>query len=219
MKHWLVFAAALSVTLGVLFATIAIGKYETEHIYKPYWEDKAARESILRDVAAVGIKVQEGAAGVVVIGYRDQIGAVNREELISALNEVIKAAEGYTVYLLPWATDNTTRGFLAALYVGGFSVAEYLRGAVADVATTSEKLDRAHELVRTIVNTYGAYRPLGGSPYAMTPPIFVAVFRYDTSYVVYEPFTVGRDSTYRDWLLWVKTALENLKAGQGKVTP
>lgn len=219
MRHWLIFAIALVLTVGILFATVTIGIYEKEPLYKPYWENKAARDSILQDVAAVGIKVRDGDLGVVVVGFRDQIDAANRAELLSALNEVIKVADGYTVYLLPWATDNATRGFLASLYRGDFAAGDYLKGLAANITATDERLDKAYELVKTITNTYGSYRPLGGNPYSITPPIFVAVFRKDTTYVVYEPFTIGRDSTYRDWLIWVKTAFENLKKGQGKVTP
>jgi len=47
----------------------------------------------------------------------------------------------------------------------------------------------------------------------------VVIFRNDTAYVVYEPFTPGRDKSFTDWFQWVKTALENLRSGQGKVTP
>jgi hypothetical protein len=219
MNNWLIFATAFMVTAGLLLATVATGIYGKEPIYKPYWEDPAKRKTILDETSSVGILAQRGPQGVVVVGYRDQLNATYRTELLSVLDQLLKTAEGYTVYIAPWATDNATRSYLALLYNGQLTLDEYLRGKVINDTATSPKIDLALRLANMIAHAYGSYRPWRGNPVAEVPPIYVAIFRNDTNYVVYEPFTLGRDRTFTDWFQWVKTAFENLKSGQGKVTP
>jgi len=219
MNNWLIFAIALAVTAGVLLATIATGTYGKEPVYKPYWEDPNKRNTILANASSVGILAQRGPQGVVVVGYRDQLNATYRTELLAVLNELLKTAEGYTVYLAPWATDNATKRYLALLYDGQLTLSDYLQGKVVSGMATSPKIDLAWRLANMTAYAYGSHRPLGGAAVAQIPPIYVAIFRNDTAYVVYEPFTLGRDSTFTDWFHWVKTAFENLKSGQGKVTP
>ncbi len=217
MKNWLLFTLAFVVTLATLLATVAAGSREP--MYKPYWEDKAARQKALELISQVGVEVKRGDLGVVVVGYRDQIDAPNRGELLQTLSTLLKHVDGYTVYLAPWAIDNATKQYLSLLYLGKLSVDKYLRGEVATEAATSPNVDKALELARFLAEKYGSYHPLGGSRVFQTPPIYVVVFRNDTSYVVYEPYTFGRDSTFADWLRWVVVIFENLKVGQGKTTP
>jgi len=219
MNNWVVFALGLAITAGVLFATLATGAYQREPLFKPYWEDPQKRQQILTTAAQVGIEVSRGNEGVVVVGYRDQIGAPNRQELLAMLNQLIRDAQGYTVYLAPWATDNATRQYLSLLYTGQLKPEDYLKEIVINATAQSPRVDQAAALADDIARAYGTYRPLGGQPAAPRPPIYVAIFRNDTTYVVYEPFTPGRDSTYSGWYQWVKTALENLRQGQGRVTP
>lgn len=216
MNNWIVFAVALAVTLFLLLPTLATNIYSKEPAHKPYWENPAARAKILTNASAVGILAGRGSEGIVIVGYRDQLNATNRAELLAVLKEVINAARGYTIYLAPWATDNATRAYLSLLYSGKISLDDYLRGVLYNASSTMQKVDQAYALAVAIASTYGAY---AGARTVQIPPIYVAVFRNDTSYVVYEPFTLGRDRTYADWLQWVKTALENLRQGQGKVTP
>jgi hypothetical protein len=208
MNNWIIFAIALVATAGVLFATVAMGIYEKGLAYKPYWEDVKKREAVLANASAIGILAQQGAQGVVIIGYRDQLNATHRAELLAVLAELLKTSEGYTVYLAPWATDNATRSYLALLYNGQITPAEYLQGKVINATATSPKVDEALRLAELIARSYGAYTPLGGGTVAQTPPIYVLILRNDTSYVVYEPFTLGRDKTFTDWFRWVKTAFE-----------
>ncbi|ACB40159.1 hypothetical protein [Pyrobaculum neutrophilum] len=219
MNNWLIMAIAFAATAGLLFATLATGAYGREPLFKPYWEDQAKRQEILGKAAQIGVLAQRGSQGVVVVGYRDQLNATNRQELLATLNELLKAADGYTVYLAPWATDNATKRYLSLLYSGKIALQDYLRGRVETSTLYDQRVDQALDLATLVANTYGQYRPLGGSPVSQTPPIYVAIFRNDTSYVVYEPFTVGRDRTYADWFKWVKTAIVNLGQEQGKVTP
>ncbi|MEM1663215.1 MAG: hypothetical protein QW085_06250 [Pyrobaculum sp.] len=219
MRQWIVFAIVFLLTTAILLSTVSILGYGREPIYKPYWENKDAREAILKEAAVLGIRARDGAVGVVLVGYRDQIDAVNRGELLRAVQEVIKFADGYTVYILPWAIDNSTKSLLSSLYLGQLTLDDYLRGVVANATAISEKIERAYQLANLVAKTYGAYTPLGGATQVIVPPIYVAIFRNDTTYVVYEPFTLGRDSTFKDWLSWVETAFENLKMGQGKVFP
>jgi len=219
MNNWAIFALSLAITSGLLFATLATGAYQREPLFKPYWEDPQKRQQILTAAAQVGIEVSRGDEGVVILGYRDQIDAPNRQELLAVLNQLIKDAQGYTVYLAPWAVDNATRQYLSLLYTGQLKPEDYLRGVVINATAQSPRVDQAAKLADDIARAYGTYRPGGGPPVAPRPPIYVVIFRYDTTYVVYEPFTPGRDSTYSDWYQWVKTALENLRQGQGRVTP
>jgi len=219
MNNWLIFAIALAATAAVLLATIATGAYGKEPAHKPYWEDPNRRSTILTEASSVGILAQRGPQGVVVVGYRDQLNATHRTELLAVLKELLKAAEGYTVYLAPWATDNTTRSYLAMLYNGQLTLSDYLQGKVENETATSPKIDQAWRLANMTANAYGSYQPLGARRIVQIPPIYVVIFRNDTAYVVYEPFTPGRDKSFTDWFQWVKTALENLRSGQGKVTP
>ena len=219
MNNWLIFAIALAATAGLLLATVATGMYRTEPIYKPYWEDPAKRKTILAEASTVGILAQKGPQGVVVVGYRDQLNATYRTELLSVLDQLLKTAEGYTVYIAPWAADNATRSYLALLYNGQLALNDYLRGKVVNGTAASPKIDLAWRLANMTAHAYGSYRPWGGGLIAEVPPIYVVIFRNDTTYVVYEPFTLGRDRTFTDWFQWVKTAFENLKSSQGKVTP
>lgn len=219
MNNWLVFTIAFVVTMGILFATLATGAYGKEPMYKPYWEDQAKRQAVLNYVSQIGILAQRGPQGVVIVGYRDQINTANRPELLAVLRELLKTAEGYTVYLAPWAIDNATRGYLSLLYDGKITLQDYLQGEIKNATVFTQRVDQAFELAKLVAQSYGQYRPLGGAPVAQTPPIYVVIFRNDTSYVVYEPFTIGRDRTYTDWLRWIKTAFENLRQGQGKITP
>jgi hypothetical protein len=219
MNNWLIFAIALAATAGLLLATVAAGAYGKGPAYKPYWEDPNKRNAILAEASSVGILAQRGPQGVVVVGYRDQLNATYRTELLSVLSQLLKAAEGYTVYLAPWATDNATRSYLALLYNGQLTLGDYLQGKVVSGTATSPKIDQAWRLANMTAEAYGSYQPLGTRPVFQTPPIYVAIFRNDTTYVAYEPFTLGRDKSFTDWFQWVKTALENLKSGQGKVTP
>ncbi|MFN3803545.1 MAG: hypothetical protein ACK4SY_00615 [Pyrobaculum sp.] len=216
-SNWVIFVAAFVATVGLLFATLPAGSKEPVH--KPYWEDQTARQKAIQLVSQVAILAKRGDSGVVVIGYRDEINATNRAELLLVLTDVLKMAEGYTVYLAPWATDNTTRQCLSLLYGGQLALEEYLHGVVKVGQPDSTKIDGALELARFLARAYGSYRPLGGVEITPIPPIYIAVFRNDTTYVVYEPFTVGRDQTFTDWLQWVKTIFDNLKAGQDKTTP
>ncbi|MEM4422079.1 hypothetical protein [Pyrobaculum sp.] len=216
MNNWVIFAVALLATAGLLLGTVAAGVYSKEPIHKPYWDKPEMRQVILSNASTIGVKASEGNLGVVIIGYRDMINATNRPELLAVLREVITAARGYTVYLAPWADDNATKAYLTLLYKGTISIDDYLRGVLQNGTTVTQRVDLAKNLARTIAATYGTY---AGTRDAPAPPIYVAIFRNDTPYVVYEPFTLGRDRTYTDWLQWVITALENLKQGQGRVTP
>ncbi|MFN7105127.1 MAG: hypothetical protein ACK4M3_00840 [Pyrobaculum sp.] len=215
--NWVVFMAALVATAGLLFATLPAGSKEPVH--KLYWEDQTARQNAIQLVSQVAILTKRGDSGVVIVGYRDEINATNRAELLQVLSNVLKMAEGYTVYLAPWATDGVTRQYLSLLYNNKLTLEEYLHGVVKIEHENSTKIDGALELARFLAKVYGSYKPLGGSVAVQTPPIYIAVFRNDTTYVVYEPFTVGRDQTFTDWLQWVKTIFDNLKTGQGRVTP
>ncbi|MGB9704703.1 MAG: hypothetical protein ACPL3C_04585 [Pyrobaculum sp.] len=219
MNNWLVFAIAFAATAAVLLATVAANVYPREPVHKPYWDNPQARQKIITDASSIGVLASRGQQGVVVLGYRDQLNATNRAELLTAIKEVLNAARGYTVYIAPWATDNATKAYLSLLYDGRLPLEDYLKGVVTNSTAISPRVEQALALAGTIAQTYGTYQPLGGAPQAQIPPIYVAVFRNDTSYVVYEPFTLGRDRTYTDWLQWVKTAFENLRQGQGKVTP
>lgn len=220
MNNWAVFAAALAITACALFATLATGAYERGPVYKPYWEDERAREEILAAASRVGVLAARGTEGVVLVGYRDQLNAPNRAELLAALRGLLETARGYTVYLAPWAEDNETKGYLSLLYNGGISPGDYLAGSAANrTAAPSPRVEQALSLARRVAETYGLYRPLGGGLAVRIPPIYAAVFRNDTSYVVYEPFTPGRDRTFRDWLGWVRNALENLRRGRGRAAP
>jgi hypothetical protein len=216
MNNWLIFATAFVVTAGLLLATVATGMYGKEPIYKPYWEDPAKRKTILAEASSVGILAQKGPQGVVVVGYRDQLNATYRTELLSVLDQLLKTAEGYTVYIAPWAADNATRSYLALLYNGQLALDDYLRGKVINGTAASPKIDLALRLANMIAHAYGSYRPWGGGLVAEVPPIYVVIFRNDTNYVVYESFTLGRDRTFTDWFQWVKAAFENLKSGRAK---
>jgi hypothetical protein len=170
MNNWLIFAIALAATAGSLLATVATGMYGKEPIYKPYWEDPAKRKTILAEASSVGILAQTGPQGVVVVGYHDQLNATYRTELLSVLDQLLKTAEGYTVYIAPWAADNATRSYLALLYNGQLTLDDYLRGKVINGTATSPKIDLALRLANMAAHAYGSYRPWGGGPVAEVPP-------------------------------------------------
>ncbi|MEZ0319098.1 MAG: hypothetical protein ABWK05_03765 [Pyrobaculum sp.] len=215
MNNWAVFALAFVVTVALLFSTLAANVYSKEPLFKPPWEDQAARQAIIANASKIGIKAGSGPQGVVIVGYKDALGASNRLELLTTLRQLLDAASGYTVYLAPWAEDNATKAYLSLLYEGRLTLQEYLQGVVKNATGTSPRVDQALSLAKYVASVY-RYQ---GTNYVPTPPIYVVVYRNDTTYVVYEPFTPGRDQTYGDWFQWVKTALENLRQGQGKTTP
>lgn len=218
MNNWVLFAIALVATGALLFATLAM-QYPREPLFKPYWEDQKARQQILTNVTQIGIQVARGDRGVVIIGYRDMLNAPRRGELLAVLSRLIANARGYTVYLAPWADDNATRLYLSLLYSGKISAEQYLQGVVKNGTALHPNVDKALNLAKAIAQTYGSYRPLGAGSVANIPPIYAAIFRNDTSYVVYEPFTLGRDKNFSDWAAWVISAIEMLNRGQGRATP
>lgn len=214
MRSWMVAALAFVVTAGLLFATASVGIYKRGASFQPYWEDQAKKQQILSQ-ARVGIRVADGDRGVIILGYRDQLNATNRPQLLTTLSYLLSDARGYTVILAPWASDNATRAYLALLYAGRIGVDSYLRGEVTSGSGGNETaVELARQLAVNISQMYGYL----GQP-ELAPPIYVLIMPAYTSYVVYEPYQPLRDSSYLDWYGWVRTAIANLNAGQGRVTP
>lgn len=215
MRGWILAVLAFAATAGLLFATVSLGIYRKGPDFQPYWEDQAKRLQIISQ-ATVGIRASEGDRGIVIVGYRDQLNATNRQQLLQTLSSLLSDARGYTVILAPWADDNATRAYLALLYAGRVALASYLAGNVTaeGAVGNSTAVEAARQLALNIQQAYG-YR----SPYPAAPPIYVLILPSYTQYVVYEPYQPLRDSSYADWYRWVRTAIANLNAGQGRVTP